>query len=153
MTEDEGCNKDEIEVDSYDEKSYNISDDHKNEDYTPSEDVIDNIFLRKESDLDHLKTYTSNEALNSTCNIMGCRIDLLLSSFKINICSCEWKVNNVCPSVARKQESKNLRVNASILEALLRLPHEMNDSNINPFTLMYSDWIGRDGMLYLYITP
>lgn len=70
------------------------------------------------------KAYASNETLDSTRNIMGRRIDLLLSSFETNISSCEWKAENVSPSVARSQESKNLRVNASILEALLRLPHE-----------------------------
>lgn len=93
------------------------------------------------------KAYASNETLDSTQNIMGRRIDLLLSSFQTNISSCEWKAENVSSPVARRQESKNVRVNASILEALLRLPHEKNNSNRNPFILMYSDWIGSDGCI------
>ncbi|KAG0755377.1 hypothetical protein G6F61_010362 [Rhizopus arrhizus] len=93
------------------------------------------------------KAFGNNQTLDSTRNIMGRRIDLLLSSFETNISSCEWKAENVSPSIARSQESKNIRVNASILEALLRLPHEKNDDDRSPFVLMYSDWIGRDGCI------
>ncbi|KAG1136225.1 hypothetical protein G6F37_010262 [Rhizopus arrhizus] len=93
------------------------------------------------------KTFGNNQTLDSTRNIMGRRIDLLLSSFETNISSCEWKAENVSPSIARSQESKNIRVNAFILEALLRLPHEKNDDYRSPFVLMYSDWVGRDGCI------
>ncbi|KAI8987541.1 hypothetical protein BDF20DRAFT_272948 [Mycotypha africana] len=56
------------------------------------------------------KAYTADETLGSMPqNIMGRRIDLLLSSFGTNVSSCEWKAGNVSPSVARRQESKNLR--------------------------------------------
>ncbi|CEG64342.1 hypothetical protein RMATCC62417_01328 [Rhizopus microsporus] len=48
------------------------------------------------------KAYASNETLDSTQNIMGRRIDLLLSSFQTNISSCEWKAENVSPPVARR---------------------------------------------------
>lgn len=93
------------------------------------------------------KTFGSSQTLDSIRNIMGRRIDLLLSSFETNISSCEWKAENVSPSVARSQESKNVRVNASILEALLRLPHEKNDDYRRSLVLMYSDWVGRDGCI------
>ncbi|OBZ84841.1 hypothetical protein A0J61_07105 [Choanephora cucurbitarum] len=104
---------------------------------------IESKTVREENE----KAYANNENFDSAQNIMGRRIDLLLSSYETNVSSCEWKAENVSPSVARSQESKNLRVNASILEALLRLPHENNDSNRNSFVLMYSDWIGRDGCI------
>lgn len=86
---------------------------------------IESKTVREENE----KEYASNETLDSTQNIMGLRIDLLLSSFEINVSSCKWKAENVSPSVARRQEKKNLKVNACILEALLRLPYEKNDSN------------------------
>ncbi|CAO3702631.1 unnamed protein product [Rhizopus stolonifer] len=108
---------------------------------------IESKTVREENE----KAYASNETLDSTQNIMGRRIDLLLSSFETNVSSCEWKAENVRLSIARRQESKNLRVNVSILEALLRLPHEKNDSNKNSFILMYSDWIGRDGCINVIV--
>ncbi|EIE90950.1 hypothetical protein RO3G_15661 [Rhizopus delemar RA 99-880] len=55
------------------------------------------------------KTFGSSQTLDSIRNIMGRRIDLLLSSFETNISSCEWKAENVSPSVARNQESESKR--------------------------------------------
>ncbi|KAG1441519.1 hypothetical protein G6F56_011446 [Rhizopus delemar] len=92
---------------------------------------IESKTVREENE----KTYAGNETLGSTQNIMGRRIDLLLSSFETNVSSCEWKAENTSPSIARRQESKNFRVNAFILEALLRLPHEKSNNNRNPFYL------------------
>ncbi|KAI8881679.1 hypothetical protein K501DRAFT_140621, partial [Backusella circina FSU 941] len=66
---------------------------------------IESKAVREENE----KTYASNETLDSTQNIMGRRIDLLLSSYQTNVSSCEWKAENVSSSVARRQESKNLR--------------------------------------------
>ncbi|KAG1053272.1 hypothetical protein G6F43_004634 [Rhizopus delemar] len=54
------------------------------------------------------KTFGSSQTLDSIRNIMGRRIDLLLSSFETNISSCEWKAENVSPSVARSQESEKV---------------------------------------------
>lgn len=48
---------------------------------------IESKTVREENE----KAYASNETLDSTQNIMGRRIDLLLSSFQTNISSCEWK--------------------------------------------------------------
>lgn len=108
---------------------------------------IESKTVREENE----KAYANNETVDSAQNIMGRKIDLLLSSFQTNISSCEWKAENVSSSVARRQESKNLRVNASILEALLRLSHQTHHADNKPFILMYSDWIGSDGCINVMV--
>ncbi|ORZ04486.1 hypothetical protein BCR42DRAFT_497012 [Absidia repens] len=74
---------------------------------------------------------------------MGARLDLLLAcddDITLEICSNEWKVEN-SPQIL-KQQSKNLRVNAQILNHVLSPLHD----HLNQIIAM--DFIGTTGYMY-----
>ncbi|KAG2218264.1 hypothetical protein INT45_000401 [Circinella minor] len=89
------------------------------------------------------KDYSKGGVFSTTHNIMGRKVDLLVSSHDQNISSCEWKANNVTPSTVRKQECKNVRTNTCILESLWTLPFDPEDFDPKSFHIMYMDWVGK----------
>ncbi|KAI7851715.1 hypothetical protein BDC45DRAFT_589424 [Circinella umbellata] len=93
----------------------------------------------------------TEKSISAVHNIMGRKVDMLISLQDQNISSCEWKANNSAPMMAKKQESKNVRTNCCILESLLRLPYDSDDDeriDIKKKTcITYMDWIGRIGTL------
>ncbi|KAI7858797.1 hypothetical protein BDC45DRAFT_433195, partial [Circinella umbellata] len=89
------------------------------------------------------KDYSKGGVFSTTHNIMGRKVDLLVASHDQNISSCEWKADNVTPSTIRKQECKNVRTNACILESLLKLPFDPEDFDPKSFHIMYMDWVGK----------
>jgi hypothetical protein len=78
---------------------------------------IESKIVREENE----QKYNDSSNVDTPKNIMGCKIDIILSSLQTNISSNEWKAENASPDVIIKQECKNAKVNASILEALYRL--------------------------------
>ncbi|CAO3601465.1 unnamed protein product [Absidia cylindrospora] len=78
--------------------------------------------------------------INETTSTYGRKIDLLLD-VKLELCSNEWKVENSCQVL--KPQSKNLRVNAQILNHILLPLHQ----NLNQLIAM--DFIGTTGYMYL----
>jgi hypothetical protein len=82
-----------------------------------------------------------HSTLDTPRYIMGRKIDIIISSLNMNICSGE--ANNVSRATSIKQESKNVRVNVANTESLSRI----NSSNHTQPTVMYSDWIGTNGVI------
>ncbi|KAI9493507.1 hypothetical protein BDB00DRAFT_787988 [Zychaea mexicana] len=64
-----------------------------------------------------------------------------------NISSCEWKADDATPASIRKQECKNIHTNACILNQLTTMPFDEDDYDATTLSIMYMDWVGRDGVL------
>ena len=94
-----------------------------------------------------------NSIISTVHNIMGRRVDMLISLQNQNISSCEWKASNATPTMAKKQESKNVRTKCCILESLLRLPYDGDNDeegfDVQNMCITYMDWI----VMYINVIP
>ncbi|KAG1301380.1 hypothetical protein G6F62_008768 [Rhizopus arrhizus] len=74
----------------------------------------------------------------------GRKIDLITKTkygdVIIELCSIEFKVQGANDSISKKQQSKNIRTNISIL-------NNINNINKQSNNILYMDWKGREGYL------
>ncbi|CEG65346.1 hypothetical protein RMATCC62417_02149 [Rhizopus microsporus] len=116
--------------------------------------LLDILFWRSSVDLvdGDCSSLSSKDAmiLNQTddsdiATSYGRKIDLMIitstQSFRIELNSSEWKRHHASPTLVLKQQSKNLRTNASILAKLIRLADCDH--------VMAMDWIGTTGYMYI----
>lgn len=100
--------------------------------------IAGNVLLPK------LERHINNEfqfgekSSSSTSNIIGRKIDILMTIGDFELASCEWKAPEVSKDIAHEQETKNMRSNACICEKFASLP-----INSNSPTIIYLDVIGE----------
>ncbi|KAI9339127.1 hypothetical protein BD770DRAFT_400374 [Pilaira anomala] len=74
----------------------------------------------------------------------GRKIDLLTKTkyadVAIELCSIEFKLQDANDNISKKQQSKNIRTNISIL-------NNINNINKQSSNILYMDWKGREGYL------
>jgi hypothetical protein len=72
---------------------------------------------------------------------MGRRIDLIISSLDIELCSSEWKRETVSKGLIATQQVKNARTSKAILKAIERLP--LNERDRDDLFTIGMDCIGK----------
>lgn len=95
----------------------------------------------KESRIENNLLYADGARSSISCNIMGRKIDILVSQGATELACCEWKAPGVSVSVAHEQEIKNMRSNSCICNSLSNFPFG-DDSSGTP-AVYYLDFIGN----------
>ncbi|KAI9258403.1 hypothetical protein EDC94DRAFT_495349, partial [Helicostylum pulchrum] len=114
------------------------------------EDILDTLFegleieIRSGENISQSTCYatSANDCIDSD---FGRRIDILVSNTRYNVlteyCAIEFKKQSATSRLLKHQQSKNIRINGSILNDLL------SKSKEGDLYLAYMDWWGIDGYM------
>ncbi|KAI9484680.1 hypothetical protein BDB00DRAFT_878524 [Zychaea mexicana] len=106
-------------------------------------DILDYLELAsaktKKVKLHNERLYGPGGSFTTTHNVIGRKIDAIVTTGDTEIACCVWKAPGITTSVAYEQQTKNMRSNAYLCRNLNSLPFAKDCS---PHVL-YMDWISR----------